>query len=430
MNNHDVNRYIRRLSDEILERKLKGLGAVVIVGSKWCGKTTSAKQVAGSVVSFATEREAESGRIILENRPSALFDKETPILIDEWQVIPSVWDEVRKEVDERSLPGQFILTGSAVPPNLDEHTLHSGTGRFSWLRMRPMSLYESGDSDGAVSIKELFDSNDGIYAKNRVDIASLCFLICRGGWPYSLSLDAEIALDVPNDYTEGVINSDVSRVDGVNRNPERTRNILRSYARNQGTHISLDVIRNDIKENGSKEIDTLTIQSYLNALRRIFVIEDVKAWNPNLRSKRVVRVSDTRYFVDPSIATAVLNIGPGDLENDLNTLGLFLETLCIRDLRVYAQSLGGDIFHYLDNKGLECDAVMHLRDGRYALIEIKLGGQTLIEKGAATLKKLREEIDTTRMKSPSFLMVLTGLGDCAYRRDDGVYVVPVGCLRN
>ena len=425
-----MTEYLPRISDDLIERKLQGLGAVVIVGSKWCGKTTSAKTKANSMLSLSSALEAKKARIILENNPSKILSLPAPLLIDEWQTIPEIWDEVRTEVDERNSVGQFILTGSAVPPDLSSLTLHTGTGRFGWIRMRPMSLYESKDSSGEVCLQDLFSGVERIYGENNIDIDKLCYLICRGGWPHSLFVSEQSSLDIPFDYLEGVISSDVSRVDGISRKPDRVRNLLRSYARNQGTQVSLEVLRKDIINIDSKPWDTETISAYLNALRQIFVIEDVQAWNPNLRSKSAIRTSDTRYFVDPSIASASLAIGPNDLINDINTLGFFLETLCIRDLRVYAENLNGSVYHYRDNKGLECDAVIHLRDGSYGLIEIKLGGETLIDEGAKNLLKLARNIDTTKMKKPSFLMVLTGLGSIAYKRDDGIFVVPVGCLKN
>ena len=425
-----MNEYLPRISDSLIERKLQSLGAVVIVGPKWCGKTTSAKIKANSVLSLSSTLEVKRARIILENNPSKILSSPTPLLIDEWQTIPEIWDEVRTKVDERNAVGQFILTGSAVPPNLNSLTLHSGTGRFGWIKMRPMSLYESKDSSGEISLQDLFLGKEQIYGENNIDIDKLCYLICRGGWPHSLFVDEQSSLDIPFDYIEGVISSDVSRVDGINRKPDRVRSLLRSYARNQGNQANLEVLKQEMENNDSKSLEAETLSSYLNALRQIFVIEDVQAWNPNLRSKCAIRTSDTRYFIDPSIASASLGIGPNDLINDINTLGFFLETLCIRDLRVYAESLNGNIYHYRDNKGLECDAVIHLRNGSYGLIEIKLGGETLIEEGSKNLLKLSKNIDTTKMKKPSFLMILTGLGSIAYRRKDGVFVVPIGCLKN
>lgn len=353
------------------------------------------------------------------------------MLIDEWQTVPKLWDAVRYTVDERHKMGQFILTGSAVPDKkAEEERKHSGTGRFAWLTMRPMTLFESGESNGRVRLSELFTSPEKIMAENDLKLTDIAFLICRGGWPMAVGLPDEIALEQAFDYYDAVTKEDVSRVDGVKRASERVRRLMRSYARHQGTQASIATLREDLKNNDASSLDENTINSYLDALRKIFVIEDMPAWNPNLRSKTAIRTSDTRYFVDPSIATAALEIGPEDLMNDLNTMGLFFETLCVRDLRVFAESMNGKVYHYRDKSGLECDAVLHLRGGRYGLIEIKLGGQSLINDGAATLTALSNQIDTSKMKEPAFKMILTATGDYAYRRpEDGIYVVPIGCLR-
>ena len=336
---------------------------------------------------------------------------------------------MRFEVDHRGEEGQFILTGSAVPASTDNIN-HTGTGRISRLTMRPMSLFESGESNGSVSLKWLFSQPEsqpsGIA---NLDINDLAFLICRGGWPNSVGKQKDDALALAFDYFDAVTESDISRVDGVKRVPEKVRRFMRSYARHQGTQTSVDVVKQDMLSNEDNTISENSIINYIDALKMIFVIEDMAAWNPNLRSKTAIRTSDTRYFVDPSIATAALGLGPSDLLNDLNTMGLLFETLAVRDLRVYADALDGKIYHYRDKTGLECDAVMHLRNGSYGLIEIKLGGDTLIAEGVETLTNLSKKIDTTKMPAPSFLMVLTGIGDYAYRRNDGVYVVPIGCLR-
>jgi hypothetical protein len=361
---------------------------------------------------------------------SLLLRGETPRLIDEWQEMPRFWDAIRFEVDHRGSDGQFILTGSAVPADTS-NIHHTGTGRYGWLTMRPMSLWESGDSNGSVSLGALFDGSDKIGATSELTLNQLAFVLCRGGWPGALRKKTEkAALQQAIEYYKAIVTNDVSRVDGVKRDPERTKRIMRSYARHQGAQASIQTILADISVNDVEEVSDETVVSYLAALRKIFVIEDMPAWNPNLRSKTAVRTSDTRYFVDPSVGIAALGLGPNDLINDLNTFGLFFETMCIRDLRVYADSLGGSVYHYRDKNGLECDAVVHLRNGSYGLIEIKLGGDKLIEDGVKTLTTLSNLIDTTKMKSPSFSMVLTGVGDYAYRRSDGIYVVPIGCLRN
>ncbi len=343
-----------------------------------------------------------------------------------------LWDIIRYEVDHREGMGHFILTGSAVPANMDE-IHHTGTGRFARILMRPMSLWESGDSNGTVSLKQLFETLEVFSpAENLQNLQKIAFLICRGGWPQAalLSDDEEIALDQAIDYYDAVVNSDIQRVDNISRNPERVKRLMRSYARFQGAQASMAEICKDIKTNDNSSFDEDSVTSYINALKKIFVIEDMPSWNPNLRSKTAIRTTDTRYFVDPSIATAALGIGPGDLMKDLNTFGLFFETLCIRDLRVFAQALNGEVYHYRDKSGLECDAVIHLRNGNYGLIEIKLGGDKLIEEGATSLKKLAQKIDTDRMPEPSFLMILTAVGPFAYRRGDGIFVVPIGCLKD
>lgn len=424
-----MNHYRKRIADDILRRKLEGKGAVLIEGPKWCGKTTTAEQIAASVLYMDDPEKKEQNITMSELNPKRLLKGAVPRLIDEWQLAPKLWDAVRFEVDHRGETGQFVLTGSAVPADTKKIT-HSGTGRFTWLTMRPMSLYESGESNGSVSLKDLFGGEAEIDGEAEMTIDRLAFLVCRGGWPQAINMRDEIALDQAADYFDAVVRSDINRADNVQKNPERVRRLMRSYARNQGGQIPNTVLARDISANDETPISEETVASYVNALRKIFVIEDMPAWNPNLRSKTAIRSSDTRYYIDPSIAAAALGIGPNDLINDLKTFGFLFETLCIRDLRVYADALGGGVYHYRDKDGLECDAVVHLRNGKYGLIEIKLGGDKLIEEGAKSLKALETKIDTDKMNAPSFLMVLTGTGDYAYRRRDGVYVVPVGCLKD
>lgn len=421
--------YKHRIADGILEKKLRSKGAVLIEGPKWCGKTTTAEQQARSILYMDNPASFESNLQMAEIDPGILLEGDTPRLIDEWQLAPKLWDTMRFEVDHRHQVGQFILTGSAVPSD-EESMKHSGTGRFSWLTMRPMSLYESGESNGKVSLSHLFESRENIVATNSLRIDDIAFLICRGGWPFACSLQGDAALAQAFDYVDAVIKKDVSRVDGTNRHITTTRLLMRSYARNQGSQATIGTIVADMMTNDENEIGIKTAGSYLDALRKIFVIEDSEAWNPNLRSKTAIRTANTRYFIDPSIGTAVLGLGPKDLINDLNTMGLFFETLCVRDLRIFADALDGQVFHYRDKSGLECDAVIHLRNGRYGLVEIKLGGDRLINEGASNLLALVDKINTDKMKEPSFLMVLTGTGDFAYRRKDGVYVVPIGCLKD
>ena len=424
-----MKQYRKRIADEILQRKLEGKGAVLIEGPKWCGKTTTAEQIASSVLYMDDPEKREQNIQMAELNPKRLLRGDTPRLIDEWQLAPKLWDAVRFEVDHRGELGQFVLTGSAVPPDTKDMT-HSGTGRFTWLTMRPMSLYESGDSTGEVSLGTLFTAPQEIDGESHIDLDRLAFLVCRGGWPQAVGLRNKIALDQAMDYYDAVVHSDINRADNVQKNPERVKRLMRSYARSQGGQVPNTVIAEDISVNEDGKINEETVASYINALKKIFVIEDMPAWNPNLRSKTAIRTSDTRYYVDPSIAAAALGIGPQDLIGDLNTFGFLFETLCIRDLRVFADALNGQVYHFRDKDGLECDAVIHLRNGSYGLVEIKLGGERAIEAGAASLQALNNKIDTEKMKSPAFLMVLTGTGDFAYRRADGVYVVPIGCLKD
>ena len=422
--------YKPRIADEMLRKRLHRIGAVLVQGPKWCGKTTTSEQMSNSVLYMADPSKQKAYLQMAELNASMLLTGETPRLIDEWQLAPKIWDAVRFEVDHRGEDGLFILTGSAVPPST-EGINHTGTGRISRLTMRPMSLFESGESNGNVSLEWLFSQpeNQPTGIAN-LSINDLAFLICRGGWPSSTTKqNEEDALALAFDYFDAVTEADISRVDGVKRDPEKAGLLMRSYARHQGTQTSVEIIKQDMQAHDDSSISEYSIISYIDALKKIFVIENMAAWNPNLRSKTAIRTSETRYFVDPSIATAALGLGPSDLLNDLNTMGLFFETLAVRDLRVYADALDGKVYHYRDKTGLECDAVLHLRNGQYGLIEIKLGGDKLIEEGVKTLTDLSKKIDTTKMPNPSFLMVLTGIGDYAYRRADGVYVVPIGCLR-
>ncbi len=422
--------YKGRIADKMLREKLDAMGAVLIEGPKACGKTTTAEQQAKSIIYMDDPSRQAHYQQMAQTDISILLQGDTPRLIDEWQEIPQFWDAIRFTVDHRQEDGQFILTGSAVPADTKE-IHHTGTGRFGWLTMRPMSLWESGESTGGVSLEQLFNAPEKIAAVNNLGIKELAFAVCRGGWPKSLNKKSEAAaLMQVQEYYKAIVNSDISRVDNVRRDAERTKRIMRSYSRHQGMQTPLTTILADISTNESDTISVPTVESYLSALRKIFVIEDMPAWNPNLRSKTAVRTSDTRYYVDPSVGVAALGLGPNDLLNDLNTFGLFFETMCIRDLRVYADYLDGSVYHYRDKTGLECDAVVHLRNGSYGLIEIKLGGEKLIEDGAKTLTALAELIDTTRMKAPAFEMILIGVGDYAYRRADGIYVVPIGALRN
>lgn len=428
----DPMTYKVRIADKLLSEKLDAMGAVLIEGAKWCGKTTTAEQAAKSVLYLADTDTYRQNIELVELCPRALLAGFPPLLIDEWQEAPKLWDAIRFEVDHRGMTGQFILTGSAAPAKekIDE-IHHSGTGRFAWLKMRPMSLFESGESEGTVSLANLFDGNTDFAVRTPdYGLDDIAFMMCRGGWPGALGKKTAAAAQIVSmEYYQAVIHTDISKVDGVAKNSERVKRLMRSYARHQGTQASLVTIADDISSNEAESLSANTISDYLSALRKIFVVEDAAAWNPNLRSKTAIRSGETRYFVDPSIAAAALEMGPDDLLADVNTMGLLFETMAVRDLRCYAEALHGAMYHYRDKSGLECDAVMHLRGGRYGLIEVKLGGDTGIEAGAATLKTLASRLDTSKMKSPSFLMVLTAVGQYAYTRKDGVLVVPIGCLR-
>jgi predicted AAA+ superfamily ATPase len=424
-----MKKYKKRVADNILAKRLKAKGAVLIEGAKWCGKTTTAEQIAKSVLYLQDPESQKQNLELAEINPSRLLSGETPRLIDEWQMAPKLWDAIRFEVDKRDEFGQFVLTGSAVPGNLSEIS-HTGTGRISRMTMRPMSLYESLDSTGEVSLADLFAGKKEIDGENNIGIDQLAFLICRGGWPKSLDQDEDVALMQARDYYDAVVNQDIARVSGISRDTEKVKRFMRSFARNIGSQTKKSTIIQDMSANEAFEISPKSVEEYMSDLKKIFVIEDSTAWNPNLRSKTVIRTADTKYFTDPSIGAAALGIGPQDLINDLNTMGLFFENMCIRDLRIYADALDGNVYHYRDKNGLECDAVLHLRNGRYGLIEIKLGGDTLISEGVKTLNALAEKIDTDKMKAPSFKMILTGVGKYAYQQKDGIFIVPIGCLKN
>lgn len=421
--------YKKRIADDILRDKLEGKGAVLIEGPKWCGKTTTAEQIAESVLYMNDPANIEQNISMAQIAPSKLLEGKTPRLIDEWQIAPKLWDALRFEIDHRGKQGQFILTGSAVPPETDE-IKHSGTGRFSFLTMRTMSLYESEESSGEVSLKDLFSAPLSISGYSDCNIDRLAFFICRGGWPQAVGMRERPALQQASDYCDGVIRSDINRADNINKNPERVRRLMRSLARAQGSQTPISVIAGDISANEGSPIDSDSVARYIEALKKIFVVEDMPAWNTNLRSKTAIRTSDTRYYTDPSIAAAMLGLGPKDLLADLDTFGFLFEALAVRDLRVYADSLGGNVYHYRDKDGLECDAVIHLRNGSYGLAEIKLGGDKLIEEGADSLKTLANKIDTSKSPAPSFLAVITGVGNYAYRRTDGVYIIPITTLKN
>ena len=428
--------YKKRILDTVLERKLSGAGAVLVEGPKWCGKTTTCEQHAKSVLYMADPVRRDRYRVQAETDITELMKGEQPRLIDEWQDAPRFWDAIRYDVDHSAGWGHYILTGSAVPPgDKNERSgkkdiVHSGTGRIVRVRMRPMSLWESEESSGTVSLGALFKGETFKPGKAvERSLAETAYLVCRGGWPQAVSQDGETALDRAFEYVDAVVNSDISRVDGVSRDPRRTRLLLKSYARLQGTQSTIVNIRKDMTIGDGNGPDDDTVSSYLNALRKIFVVEDSEAWCPALRSRTAIRMSPTRYFSDPSIATAALGIGPEDLMNDIRTYGFLFETMAVRDLRVYADALNGGVSHYLDRNGLECDAVVHLRNGTSGLVEVKLGGESLIEEGARTLNDLSGIVDSSRQREVAFKMIVTATGDCAYQRKDGIVVCPISCLR-
>lgn len=429
--------YRKRIADALLAEKLSYMGAVLVQGAKWCGKTTTSEQLAKSVFYMGDLEHHEENLTLAKVNPKVILSGDAPHLIDEWQDAPTLWDAVRFTVDHQNGFGQFILTGSAVPPEADDKenpdkrvVRHTGTGRIARLTMRPMTLWESGDAHGTVSFADLFSGKDVVGARSNLGFDEIAFLTCRGGWPGAVELKGRAARGPAREYFAAICESDISRVDSTLRDPERVRRLMRSLGRLQGTQSSASVIKADMAANDSEDLTENTVYSYLKALKRIFVVDDLEAWCPNLRCKTPLRTTETRYFTDPSIATAALGIGPGGLAADPKTFGLLFETLAIRDLRTYAEELDGRLYHYLDKSGLECDAVMYLADGSYGLIEIKLGGDDLVAKGVATVVELANKIDTSKMKKPAFKMVLTAHGDFVYPyKDSGVLICPIGCLK-
>jgi len=420
------NSYLSRLCDTELQLALQSSGAVLIEGAKWCGKTSTASKAAGSVVYMQDPDNTQAYQAMADTKPSLLLKGENPRLIDEWQVATVLWDAVRFEVDQRAERGLFILTGSAVPP--ENVTAHTGTGRISRFTMRPLSLFESLESNGEISLGALFNGKQkDTGAVSELTIEKIAFVLCRGGWPASIKQQGATALRMARDYVEAIINQDISRVDNVEKNPERVRLLLRSLARNISTTANYQTIKQDI-EATDISISDKTISSYINALRRIFVVEDLPAWAPSLRSRLAIRSTEKRHFVDPSIATAVMRINPEGVLADFEYFGFLFEALCTRDVRIYAQANDADVFHYRDKNGLEADIIVRLRDGRWAAIEVKLGNKQ-IEEAAKNLLLLRSKIDEEKMGKASFLMIITG-GQYAYQRKDGIWVVPIGCLRN
>lgn len=421
--------YYKRIGDELLKRKLRSSGAVLIEGAKWCGKTSTGLQAANSVFYLQDPDKRSMYKKMADVQPSLLLKGESPLLLDEWQTIPVLWDAVRFSVDQRQAVGQYILTGSATPlqDRQSDEIEHTGTGRISRMLMRPMSLWESHHSSGEISLQALFDKpQKEIFAENPLTIEDLAYQMCVGGWPGNLFLNKEDALETAYNYVDELIQWDIHRVDGTEKNPDRVRSVLRSYARNISTMTSATTLMKDVRANDISITDK-TLTAYLTALRRLFVIEDVKAWKPSLRSKSAIRTSNKCHFVDPSIAIAVLELNPSSLLSDFNLFGYLFEDLCVRDVRVYSQPIRGEVFHYHDSTNLESDMIIRLNDGRWAAVEVKLGGKEE-EVAATNLLKLVKTIDVGQTNSPSFLMILTG-GQYAYRRADGVFVVPIGCLK-
>ena len=424
--------YKNRIFDAILRDALDAKGAVLIEGAKWCGKTTTAEQIAKSIIYVNDPKHREQYLMTAQTNPQRLLAGANPRLIDEWQIAPELWDTIRFDVDHSDGDGKYILTGSAVP--LDEEAKkkirHSGTGRFAWIKMRPMSLFESLESSGSVSFADLFRGKRTLGDAIPHTLEEMAYLTCRGGWPKATGKSGKAALRQAFDYVDAVANSDISRADEVLRDPDLAMRIMKSLARLQGTQSSVAAIKADLAPNGPEGgVHENTVYSYVGALKKIFVVEDMPAWCPNLRCKTPVRTTDTRYFTDPSIATAALGLGPGNLMDDLKTFGLLFETLVARDLRTYAAANDGKVSHYRDKSGLECDAVMHMRDGSYGLIEVKIGGETLLADGRMKLRRLASEIDTKKMKEPAFRMIIVAEGEFAYEEPDGTLICPIGCLK-
>ena len=422
-----MERYYKRIIEDNIKFRLQSKGAVLIEGAKWCGKTATAKHLSGSVLKVDEPQNFEKYKIISETNPASLLEGDSPRLIDEWQLIPNIWNAVRYEVDERDKFGQFILTGSALPIELSEGT-HSGIGRIVKLTMRTMSLYESKDSSGVISLASLFNG-DEVYGESHHQIDDISYLICRGGWPKAIGVEKKIALQQAVDYYDSLVKDNRVQVKELIGSEKKLSKVMKSYARNIASQASLETIRRDVDGN-EKMFSQMSLYKYLNYLKQIFVIDDVGTWSINTRSKTAIRQCETRYFVDPSIATAALGLSPENLLNDINTLGLLFENMVIRDLKIYAESIDGEVLHYRDKNGLECDAIIQLKNGDYGLIEIKLGGKSLIEQGIKSLNKLESILDFESVKKPKFKAVICGISSFAYKTQDGTYVIPIGCLKN
>lgn len=423
--------YVKRIIDKEIKKKLAVMGAVVIKGPKWCGKTTSAKKISKSVIEMQNPEMAENYMELAATKPSLLLEGEKPRLIDEWQIAPTLWNAVRYDVDKTGRKGQYILTGSATPNDINDKYLHSGVGRFSFINMKPFSLYESNESNGKISLKDIFAKKvniDGI--RSELTYEKLAYALCRGGWPASLGLDEENALEISKSYIDVLCESDISKVDNISRNPRLARTILRAYSRQISTIDSDKTLYEDVMSNYA-EVTERTIIEYLHALERLYIIEEIDSWNPNIRSKTAIRSSKKKTMVDPSLAVAALGVSPKDLMLDINTFGLLFENLVDRDLSIYVNGIGGYIEHYRDRYGLECDSVIHLNDGRYGLIEVKLGSMKGIKEAEEHLLKLKSLIEKNKkMRKPEFLMIVTGITDIAYTTNNDIMVVPIGCLKD
>lgn len=423
--NMNEKKYYRRLLDETIHLYIQTFGAILIEGPKWCGKTTTASRHARSILKMQDPRQIKNNLLIADTSPDLLLDGEKPRLIDEWQIAPILWDCVRVAVDDSGESGQFILTGSATP--LAGSTMHTGTGRIARIVMRPMSLFESLDSSGVISLGEMFSGAPFKATKSNLSISDIAFLICRGGWPQSIGKSKDAAMLIADQYVKSIYEYDIKWLDGPSRDPKRVQTFLRSYARNLQTLTKNTVLLEDMKTNDISLTES-TFYSYHSALTRLYIIEETPAWAPNIRSKTAIRTSNKKGFVDPSIATAILGQSPDSLLKDFEFFGYLFESLCVRDLRIYANQIEGEVFHYRDNYGLECDAIIRLRNGEYALIEIKLGGKAE-EQAANNLQSLEKLLVSKGHQAPKFKMILTG-GEYAYERHDGIFVVPIGCIRD
>jgi len=421
-----IKRYLPRIADAKLALALSAMGAVLIEGPKWCGKTSTAEHIAKSVLYMQDPDTFEENMLKVKAKPSLLLEGKTPRLLDEWQVAPILWNAVRFAVDKRQETGQFILTGSVVPVRTND--MHSGTGRISRMKMRTMSLFESGESSGEISLGDMFDGKTELSGKSMVTLEQVARILTRGGWPAAVNENNDtLAQKKAYDYYEAVVNEDISRVDSVEKNPDRVRSLMRSLSRNISSEASTTTIYNDIRTN-DESLSQVTIDQYINALKMLFVIDDLPAWSARLRSKTAIRTTAKRHFSDPSIATAALRATAKRLFNDFATFGLLFEALCIRDLRIYADSLDGSVYHYRDAKGTEVDAIVQLNDGRWGAVEVKMGAGD-VESTADKLVSFKNNIDTSKMMEPSFLMILTAT-ETAFQLESGVWIVPLGCLKN